>query len=103
MKIKVDEEEIFELIPIRKQVICYDIMEDEVDEDLKRRVKYIISHKYERCMDRLKKEWIPKLQAKGEKSIPLDDDELAAFIFNQPDYKNRSARILEEKEKEPKV
>lgn len=99
MKIKINEEEIFELTPVRKKVICNDIDENIVDEDLKRRVKYIVEHKYEQCMKRLKDEWEPKLKASGVKSIPLDDDELAELIFSQKDYKNRSARELEAKEK----
>ncbi|NGX36856.1 MAG: hypothetical protein K1000chlam2_00001, partial [Chlamydiae bacterium] len=65
MKFAVDGEEVLDLSPIKKKVICNDIHIDEIDKDFKRRVAYIITHKYEQCMERLKKEWIPKLKRKG--------------------------------------
>lgn len=100
MKIKVNDKEIFELTQIRKQVICNDIPEQEIDADLERRLKYIVEHKYEQCMKRLKEEWTPKLKAAGVKSIPLDDDAFADLVFKRQDYKNRSARMLEEEQSE---
>jgi hypothetical protein len=100
MKIKVDEEDIYELSEIRMKVIANDINSDKLDEDLKRRIKYIIQHKYERCLKRLKEEWVPKLKEKNLEFIPLDDDALAILIFSQEDYKDKLARDLElEKER----
>jgi len=97
MKISVDGQELFELTAIQKQVIANDIQDELFDEDMKRRLYYILTHKYERCYERLQKEWLPKLAANGVKSIPMDRDELAALIFAQPEYKNRSARDAHEK------
>lgn len=56
------------------------------------RMAWILQHKYERCLSRLKLEWLPKLEARGISEIPADDDEFASLVFSQPDYKNRTMR-----------
>lgn len=91
MKISVNDQELFSLSETQKKVIKNDIHEDVFDDDMKRRLKYIITHKYERCMERLKNEWMPKIKDRVT-SIPTNDDALAEIIFSQPDYKNRSER-----------
>ena len=91
MKISVDGTELFSLSETQKKVIANDIHEDELDSDLKRRLHYILTHKYERCFDRLKKEWEPKLKSRVS-SIPTSEDQLAELIFSQPDYKSRKHR-----------
>ena len=95
MKISVDGKELFELSEVRKKVISNDINSDLLDGDLKRRMQYSITHKYEKCMERLKSEWILRLKESGVRSIPLDDDELADLIFRHPEYKDRKQRDLE--------
>lgn len=94
MKISVDDKELFTLSETQKKVIKNDIHEEIFDDDMKRRLQYILMHKYEQCFDRLKKEWEPMLKANGVKSIPLDNDEFAELVFQQPEYKNRSQREL---------
>ena len=74
MKVKVDDVEILDISEIKKKVIANDIPSEDLDSDLKRRLCWAVVHKYERCMERLKNEWIPKLKEKGQKSIPLDRD-----------------------------
>ena len=96
MKIKVDDQEILELSETQKKVICNDIPEEIFDEDMKRRVKYVLMHKYEQCFKRLKQEWEPKLKASGLKSIPLDDDEFAELALSQSNYMSRSKRDKED-------
>lgn len=61
------------------------------------RMGWILNHKYERCFERLKKAWIPKLANRGILSIPSDDDQLAQLIFSQEDYRDRSQRMAEGK------
>jgi len=95
MKISVDDQEVFTLSSVQKSVIKNDINEDEFDGDMKRRLQYILTHKYEQCFARLKKEWEPKLKTKGMQSIPLNDDSFAELVFSQPEYKARKARDLE--------
>jgi hypothetical protein len=94
MKISVDDQELFTLSETQKQVIKNDIHEDIFEDDMKRRLQYILNHKYERCMIRLKNEWVPKLKESGEKSIPLDDDAFASLVFSHPEYKDRKSRDL---------
>ena len=95
MKISVDDKELYTLTATQKQVLKNDINADELDADLCRRLQWVLNHKYERCMERLKKEWEPKLSQRVE-SIPTDKDALAQLIFSQPDYKDRKARDAED-------
>jgi len=95
MKISVNDVELYTLTDLQKQVIENDIPSEILQEDLERRLQWVLIHKYERCFDRLKKEWDSKLEANGETSIPLDKDAYAALVFDQPNYKNRSARDAE--------
>lgn len=91
MKISVDDKQLFTLTETQKNVIKNDISEEIFDEDMKRRLQYILMHKYERCFERLKKEWEPKL-AKILDSIPTSPDKFAEIVFSHPDYKSRSQR-----------
>jgi len=85
----------FEITETQKDVICNDIKREDFDCDMKRRLKWILDHKYTRCYGRLKKEWEPKLIARGAESLPTDPDAFAQLVFSQPDYKDRSTRDLE--------
>ena len=95
MKISVNKVDLFELSAIQIKVmqnnICCDIFED----DLKRRLQWVLLHKYEQCFKELKKEWDAKLLANGVKMMPTDPDEYAQLVFSQPDYKNRTQRDAE--------
>jgi len=93
MKISVDNQELFSLSEVQKRVIKNDIHADEFDADMKRRLHYILTHKYEECFKRLKQEWEPKLASRVS-SVPTNPDELAQLIFSQPDYKCRKTREL---------
>ena len=92
MKISVDDKELFTLSDIQTKVIQNDIPLDIFDEDMKRRLQYILTHKYEQCFIRLKAEWDPKLSASGVKMIPTDPDEYAKLVFSQSSYKDRASR-----------
>lgn len=95
MKISVDGVDLFELSEVQKQVIKNDICSNLFDEDMRRRLHYILTHKYENCFKRLKSEWDTKLVANGVKMIPIDPDEYAQLVFAQPNYKDRLARDLQ--------
>lgn len=96
MKISVDGKDLYTLSEIHKQVIRNDIHEDEFEQDMRRRLHWILTHKYERCFERLTQEWMPKLKARVS-SLPTSEEELAKLIFSQPDYKSRKQREQEEK------
>lgn len=94
MKIFMNSEQILELKEIHQKVIQNDIPSEIFEADMKRRVQYILTHKYERCLERLKNEWMPKLKERLQ-NIPTDDESLAQIILSQPDYKDRSQREAE--------
>jgi len=96
MKISVNNEHLFELTETQKKVICNDIPKTILEDDLKRRLQWILMHKYERCFARLKAEWEPKLAARMD-SVPTNPDAFAQLVFSQPDYKCRHAREEEAK------
>lgn len=91
MKISVDGQELFELSEIQKKVICNDIHADEFESDMKRRLQYILTHKYERCFERLKKEWDAKLATRVD-AVPTSQEAYAALVLAQPDYCCRKMR-----------
>ena len=98
MKIKVNDVQLFELTEIQKNVIKNDIPAEIFDADMKRRLQYILTHKYEQCFKRLKAEWDPKLEALGVGSIPTNKDAYAALVFARAEYKDRSAKDLATKQ-----
>jgi len=92
MKISVDSIDLFTLSEVQKNVIKNEIKSEEFEADMKRRLEYILKHKYEQCFKRLKAEWEPRLKSKGVETIPLDEDAFAQLVFSQPEYKDRSAK-----------
>lgn len=95
MKISVNDQELFTINETKKQVIMHDISQDIFDEDMKRRLQWVLTHKYERCFERLKAEWEPKLLANGVQSVPTDPDAYAQLVFAQPNYKDKKVRDAE--------
>lgn len=95
MKIYVDDQELFSLSEVQKQVIKNNVVSEVFEEDMKRRLQWVLMHKYEECFKELKAEWDQKLAANGVKMVPTDPDEYAVLVFSQPNYKNRSTRELE--------
>ena len=85
----------------QKKVLQNEIPAEKLEEDMKRRLQWVLSHKYEQCMTRLKKEWEPKLAQNGVEAVPTNPDALAELIFKQPNYKDRSMRDAEQKKRNP--
>ena len=94
MKIYVETDRILELNKTQLDVLANEISKRELVRDLKRRLRWVITHKYENCFERLKKEWEPKLVANGIKSFPSDKDEFAKLVFSQPNYKDADTQTL---------
>lgn len=92
MKISVNDQEICTLSETQKKVIKNDINDDIFDDDMKRRLQYIVIHKYEQCFERLKREWEPRLASKGVAMIPTDKEAFAELVFSQGEYKSRKDR-----------
>lgn len=96
MKISVNDQEVFTLTETQKKVIQNDIPSEVFEEDMKRRLKWVLyDEKYMRCMERLRKEWESKLKAEGIAMLPTSDEAFAELVFARPDYKNRSQRDIE--------
>lgn len=95
MKISVNDQELFTLSATQQQVIQYDIPEDIFEDDMKRRIQWVLMHKYQECFKDLKAEWDVKLAENGIDMMPTDPDKYAQLVFAQPNYQNRSARDKE--------
>lgn len=100
MLVKIDDEVIFEIDERMVKLIAHDI-EDPIP-DIKRRLRWVIEHKCDRCYSRLKDEWSKedefgqsKLARSGIASIPTNKRDLADLIFAHPEYKNRAQREAE--------
>lgn len=93
MKISVNDQELYTLSEIQKKVIQNDILSEIFEDDMKRRLRWVlVDEKYKKCMERLRKEWEPRLKERGIDSLPTNDDTFASLVFSQPDYLNRSQR-----------
>jgi hypothetical protein len=92
MKISVDDQDLYTLSEVQKKVIKNDIHDDEFEDDVKRRLKWVLHHKYEQCFKRLKEEWDKKLPSLGIKSVPTNEQEYAELVFSQKEYKSRKQK-----------
>ena len=91
MKIKLDDEILFEIDDRMMQLIAHDLMDPKVE--IKRRLRYAIEHKCDQIYERLEKEWLPKLREDPKiDSIPKSKTALCDLIFSRQDYKNRVQR-----------
>lgn len=95
MKISVDGVDLFELSAIQEQVIQDNVPSEIFNADMKRRLQWVLMHKYEECFQSLKNQWDTQLAANGITMIPTDPDAYAQLVFSQPNYKNRSQRDAE--------
>lgn len=98
MKISVNNQDLFMLSEFQKKVIKDEIGSEDLDLDLKRRLIWVLTHKYEMCFTNLKAKWDRKLMERGIKMIPINPEEYANLVFSQPDYQDASSRRLSEKE-----
>jgi hypothetical protein len=91
MKISVNDQELYSLSDMQCKVICDYVHGDIMEDDMKRRLEWVLMHLHEQCMKILRDEWMPKL-AKRMDSIPTSDEKFAELVFSQPDYMDRAAR-----------
>ena len=92
MKILLDSENVFELSETQKKVLCYDIIEENLADEIKRRLEWVVMEKYSGCFKRLKAEWDPRLVERGIEMIPTNKDRYAELVFSQKDYVCRKKR-----------
>jgi hypothetical protein len=95
MKLQIDNEDIWELLPWQEAVIKNDILEEEFVDHMKRIARWVWEHKFEQCFKRFRQEWEPRLITEGAQTLPTSQEAFANLVFSHPDYKNRSAREAE--------
>lgn len=96
MKISVDDKELYMLSETQKKVIKDYVHEDIFDEDMKRRLHWVLTHLYEQAFKQLKESWDQKLIENKVKTVPTDPDEYAELVFKQTNYKSRKQRDASE-------
>lgn len=92
MEIKINDEVILKLSDVQKKVLMNDISSDIFEEDIARRICYIVMHKHDQCMKRLQEEWTPKFKEMGKDSIPLNDKKFCEMVFNTKEYADKKTR-----------
>lgn len=96
MEVQIDSELFFEITESQKDILRNDLESETLDDDLKRRIKWVIDHKVDQCYERLKNEWIPILEADPEvETIPLDRDQFVSLVLARPEYLNKSERMAQ--------
>ncbi len=91
MKISVDDVELYTLTETQINVIKNDIPSSVFEDDMKRRLFWVLNQKYEDSFRSLKQTWEPIL-ADRVPSIPTNKEDFANLVFSQPDYEDRQAR-----------
>ena len=99
MKISINDQKIYELSETKQKVIKDDIAESIFLADMKRRLEWVLMHKYEQCFKKLHEEWLPKLATRMD-AVPTDPDKFAELVFSQSDYKDSQKKIDEAKHQE---
>lgn len=91
MKIYADDQLLFEISDSDFKLLNNDLL--CVEEDIKRRLQWVISHKLDLCYKSLKEEWDQKLADNPDiSSVPTKRDEYVNFVTGLDDYKNRTDR-----------
>lgn len=88
MKVTVNGVEILELTPIQEKIIKNEIPAEIFEEDMIRRLKWIVDRRFQQSFKQMKTDWDPKLEAAGVESIPASQEEYAQLVFSQPDYQS---------------
>ena len=91
MKVSIDDVELFTISDTQRKIICDYLKEEIFEEDMKRRIKWIVDEITKNAFDQLKNRWMPVLEQEHD-SIPTNKEALAELIFARSDYLNRSQR-----------
>ena len=92
MKFSIDDKKILELTKTQKDVLRYNIFDEDFESEMIRLVNWVILHNYEQAFKEIKRVYEEELANSGIKLLPVDKDELAELIFKLPGYKSRSQR-----------
>lgn len=95
MEISVNGQVIFTIDEHTEQVIKSDIPAEIFEEDMIRRLKWIIQEKYKGCIRRMRETYEPQLIANNIKP-DYDNDIFANQVFALPTYKDGSTKRAEQ-------
>lgn len=85
----------FYTIPVSIQRFIYKFISQDPEYNCER-IIWIVKHKYERCLERMRREWEPKL---GD-LIHSDPVLFANSVFSKVEYKDRKSREIERETQE---
>ncbi len=88
--IKKDDAEIFQIDDINIKLLEDQLV--EVEDEINRRLQWVIDHKCEKIYSRFRKKWEAILIAEGAQTIPASKADFVTQITQRADYKNRVAR-----------
>lgn len=91
----VDDIQLHVLSGTKCKLICH-VLKKDAHKRLREIVEYFVPHKLEKVAERLRRQWDPRLQAKGINDIPVSDEAFAQLVFSQPEYEDRKARKAQE-------
>lgn len=94
-EVKVNDTLHYKLEDHHLKALCHDLNEDMLLDELKRRIEWVIMHKYDQCFKRIKQQWDKKLADNGVTMIPTDAKAYLELVRSQPNYKDRKARDAE--------
>ena len=96
MKISVNDVELYTITPAQIQVLHDVISSEAFDADMKARLLWVFTQKYDEALRKLRNEWGQKLRENGVANAPTDDAAFALLVFQQPNYKDKATRDEEE-------
>lgn len=91
--VSVDNTEVFRISPSQRQLLRFYENAKSMDY-YKEKIKWILIHKYERCLERLRKNWESNFSQLGIESIPVDNQQFCQMVFSHPTYKSKKEREL---------
>lgn len=95
MKISVNDEPLYVLSDTQKKVIKHDVLEEIFEDDMKRRLQWVLMHKHDQAYARLKEEWDKKLAENGVRAVPTDPEQYAKLVFEQPNYRSYKQKMAQ--------
>ena len=101
MKIQVDGKDLFEITEDEMEILRYVLPSATLEDDLKRRLEWVLKHKVAMTYKNIKKEWTTRLEADASIiSLPTRDKAFFDMVKARSDYKDRDARDLQAAEAE---
>ena len=91
MKVYLDDEEVFEITQRDLTLLAHSLL--DVKDEIKRRLKWVITHKCEQVFLEFDKEWTEKLRNDSSvASLPKLKEDFISVVIARPDYLDCNAR-----------